>query len=717
VEAKGKECHLNETSQLRQCWNAQFAAFLRVMHLSVIIVNYNVRHFLEQALRSVRKAMSGIEGEVWVVDNNSVDDSVRMVREKFPEVRLIANTDNPGFSVANNQAIRASTGEYVLLLNPDTLVEEDTFSKCLQFMDTHPEAGALGVKLIDGSGKFLPESKRGFPSPWVAFCKTVGLSSVFPRSRTFNRYYLGHLGENETNEVDVLVGCFMFMRRSALDQAGLLDEAFFMYGEDIDLSYRIVQAGFKNYYFPETKIIHYKGESTKKGSLNYVRTFYQAMIIFTRKHFTGRQAGLFIAMLQVAIWLRAGLTLMRNFWGKLWLPLLDAAAIFVGLIFLKDFWASYFYKDPHYFKPTVLWFNFPLYIATWLGTVWLSGGYDQRYDLRSLVRGLAIGTLLLLAIYGLLDLDYRPSRAQLLLGSLWSVAATVGLRAVAHFLEFGNFRIGRDRVKNLVIVGSQVESERVMGLLNQAGVKKNFIGYVVPSPTQPLQEAGGGFPPGLSSSEEGSAVPSHGEGAGFPPGLSSSEKRSAVPPLMGGLGGASQLDEIVRIYRVNEVIFCSKDIRAQDTLAWMTRLGPSVSYKIVPEESMSIIGSSSKDEPGELYTIEIRYNIAQPGERRNKRMFDVLLCFALGMSLPVWLPFSGKRRLFLKNWWGVLVGQKNWVGYAPNPLNNTLPKLKPAVFSPLDGIHIHQPSEQTVARLNFLYAKDWDVWRDVEVVW
>ena len=192
------------------------------MRLSIVIVNYNVRHFLEQALLSVRRALRGIEGEVWVVDNNSVDDSVRMVQEKFPEVRLIANKDNPGFAVANNQAIRQSTGEYVLLLNPDTLVEEDTFHKCLAFMDTHPDAGALGVKLIDGSGKFLPESKRGFPSPWVAFSKTFGLSTLFPKSSLFNRYHLGHLGENETHEVDVLAGAFMFMRRTALDKSGLL---------------------------------------------------------------------------------------------------------------------------------------------------------------------------------------------------------------------------------------------------------------------------------------------------------------------------------------------------------------------------------------------------------------------------------------------------------------------------------------------------------------
>ncbi len=641
------------------------------MRLSVIIVNYNVRHFLEQALGSVRRAMQGINGEVWVVDNNSVDDSVRMVQEKFPEVHLIANTQNTGFAVANNQAIRACTGQYVLLLNPDTLVEEDTFSKCLDFMDNHPDAGALGVKLIDGSGKYLPESKRGFPSPWVAFCKTLGLSTVFPKSKRFNQYYLGHLDENETHAVDVLAGCFMFMRREALDQAGLLDEAFFMYGEDIDLSYRIIQAGYKNYYFPDTKIIHYKGESTKKGSLNYVRTFYQAMIIFTRKHFTGRQAGLFVAMLQGAIWVRAALTLAKNAWDKMWLPTLDALVIYVGLVFLKNFWAGYYYHDPSWFKPDVLWFNFPLYIFIWLGTVWLNGGYDERYDLRRLLRGLGFGTLLLAAVYGFLDLNYRPSRALVLLGAAWAALAMTGLRAITHFMEFRNFRIGRERVKNLVIIGVKSESDRVLSLLNQAGVSKNFIGTVAP--------------PG------------------------SADERIYLSNL-------SQLDEVVRIYRVDEVIFCSKDIRAQDILTWMTRLGPAVSYKIVPEESLSIIGSSSKNEPGELYSIAIRYNIAAAPQRRNKRVFDLGFCLLLVLLSPLWALISHKKHDFAKNWWSVAMGKKTWVGYASNPQNSTLPKIRPSVFSPLQGLEGVHATEAMTARLNYLYAKDWNVWRDFSIV-
>ena len=214
------------------------------MKLSVIIVNYNVEYFLEQCLSSVRRAMQGIEGEVFVVDNNSVDGSLKMLAQKFPEVKVIANKENLGFSRANNQAIRVSTGEYVLLLNPDTVVEDDTFSKCIAFMDAHPDAGGLGVKMVDGKGNFLPESKRGLPTPAAAFYKMFGLAKLFPHSKRFARYYMGHLPNDETNECEILAGAFMLMRREALDKVGLLDETFFMYGEDIDLSYRITQGGY-----------------------------------------------------------------------------------------------------------------------------------------------------------------------------------------------------------------------------------------------------------------------------------------------------------------------------------------------------------------------------------------------------------------------------------------------------------------------------------------
>lgn len=271
--------------------------------LSVVIVNYNVKYFLEQCLYALERAVSGLDAEIFVVDNASSDGSVAYLRPLFPDVIFIENTDNPGFAKANNQAIRQAKGEYVLLLNPDTVIGEENLRTLCFFLDEHPKAGGIGVKMLDGHGRFLAESKRAFPTPWVSFCKIFGLSKLFPRSPRFARYSLPFLDVNKAHEVDVLAGAYMLLRREALDKVGLLDEAFFMYGEDIDLSYRIVLGGYKNYYMPE-RILHYKGESTKKGDVKYIRAFYGAMLIFYKKYYprSGRLLG---GMIRLAVFLTA----------------------------------------------------------------------------------------------------------------------------------------------------------------------------------------------------------------------------------------------------------------------------------------------------------------------------------------------------------------------------------------------------------------------------
>jgi len=287
------------------------------MNLSVIIVSYNVSYFLEQCLKSVIQASHSLDIDIFVVDNCSDDDSVHMVQTRFPRVKLIINQDNKGFSKANNQAIRQSVSDYVLLLNPDTVIEEDALIKTFNFMEMHPEAGGLGIKMIDGYGHFLPESKRGLPTPWASFCKMSHLSQLFPRSSYFNRYHLGYLAENETNKIEVLAGAFMLLRRKVLDTIGLLDEDFFMYGEDIDLSFRITKAGNFNYYFPETRMIHYKGESTRKSSLNYVRLFYGAMLIFARKHFAGKNERLLSLVILPGVYFRAAIAMIYSLLNSL----------------------------------------------------------------------------------------------------------------------------------------------------------------------------------------------------------------------------------------------------------------------------------------------------------------------------------------------------------------------------------------------------------------
>ena len=258
------------------------------MQLSVIILNYNVRFFLEQCVFSVQKALENIDGEIIVIDNNSSDVSCAMMKEKFPNVKLIENKDNSGFPKGNNIGVAEAKGDYLCILNPDTVVAEDTFTKILSFchseVDSESKLGIIGCKLIDGTGNFLPESKRGVPTPWVAFTKIFGLYKIFPKSTFFNKYYAQHITENQSGKIDILVGAFMILKRDLYNQVGGFDENCFMYSDDIDLSYMVLKSGNENYYFHETSVIHYKGESTVRDGL-YMKRFRDAMQFFYKKHF------------------------------------------------------------------------------------------------------------------------------------------------------------------------------------------------------------------------------------------------------------------------------------------------------------------------------------------------------------------------------------------------------------------------------------------------
>ncbi|HEY4205591.1 MAG TPA: glycosyltransferase family 2 protein [Puia sp.] len=276
------------------------------MVLSVIIVSYQVKYFLEQCLFSVEKALKDIgESEIIVLDNHSQDGSVEYLQPRFPDVHFIASPENLGFSRANNRALQQAKGKYILFLNPDTILPEDFFRICLHKMENTPGIGAAGVRMVDGSGRYLKESRRGFPTPWVAFCKLSGLTAVFPHSRLLAGYYLGHLPEGQTHPAAVLSGACMCVPRSVLERTGIFDERFFMYAEDIDLSHRIEQQGYTNYYIADTTILHFKGESTRKNA-EYIRRFYGAMLQFRRKHFIGILSQLFNGVLAVTIQIRRG---------------------------------------------------------------------------------------------------------------------------------------------------------------------------------------------------------------------------------------------------------------------------------------------------------------------------------------------------------------------------------------------------------------------------
>jgi len=644
------------------------------MKLSVVIVNYNVKYFLEQCLHSVQAAIAGLDAEIYVVDNNSVDGSVEMVADKFPLVKLIANTENTGFSTANNQAMKVAAGEYILLLNPDTIVEQDTFIKCVEFMDSHSDAGGLGIKMVDGKGRFLPESKRGLPTPIVAFYKIFGLSAIFPKSRIFGKYHLGYLDKEETHVVDVLAGAFMMLRRETLDKTGLLDEAFFMYGEDIDLSYRITKSGYKNYYYPGARIIHYKGESTKKSSINYVFVFYNAMLIFAQKHFSQKNARLFSMLIHMAIYLRAGVAVVYRMMNKLLLPLTDAAVIYAGTMLIVDYWeTNVIYKVGGHYPSLFLFGVLPAYIFIWLFSVLISGGYDPPLRLRRLITGLFAGTVTILVFYALLPSGFRFSRALIILGAIWGMISMSGIRFALNLAGFKNFRIGANPNKRYAIVGDTEESERVADLLRKTLVSPGFIGLV-----------------------------------------SVSDKHSGSNGFIGNIG---HIADIITIYKIDEVIFCARDLPAHRIIDTMSQLQRSqAEFKIAPPESLAIIGSNSISTTGDLYVIDIN-SVAKENNRRNKRLFDILVALLLMPVSPVLMWITKDPPVFILNLFRVILGLRSVVGYVPMPYTGSnLPKIRKGILYPTDLFPNRDIDVETAVTLNMLYARDYRITNDFNIL-
>jgi len=635
-----------------------------------------------------------IDSEIIVVDNNSVDGSVKMVREKFPGVQIIENKKNIGFSKANNQAILMSKGEYVLLLNPDTVVEADTFVKTTDFMDSHPDAGGLGVKMIDGKGKFLSESKRGLPTPLVAFFKVFGFSRLFPKSKLFGRYHLGFLDKDKIHQVDILAGAFMLLRKETLEKTGLLDETFFMYGEDIDLSYRIIKTGYKNYYFPETRIIHFKGESTKKSGINYVLVFYNAMIIFARKHFSQKNARLFSFLINFAIYLRAFMAITNRFLNRIFLPLADTAVIFTGFCFIKNYWEQNFlFHRGGYYPVEYITFVVPAYIFIWLISVYLSGGYDKPIRSIKIFQGLLIGTMIILVIYALLNEEYRFSRALIVIGAVWSLISMFMIRIILNIFYFKNFSFEAENTKNFIIVGDKEEAERVTSVLRQTSINPSFIGIVnvsennnLPTPDPAYRQAG-------YIGAGGQA----GKGNGF-------------------IGNINQIKEIIEIYKIDEVIFCAKNMAPQDIIDKMSELKElQVDYKIAPPESLYIIGSNSIDTSGDLYVVNIN-SINKFSNKRNKRFFDIISSLLLLIFSPIFVFMVKNIPGFYKNIFLVLFAKKTWIGYYKNEDSSKLPKIRSGILCPIDAFIKRTPDNEMITRLNMIYARDYKITNDLNIM-
>lgn len=606
-------------------------------------------------MASVYRSETNFEFDVWVVDNNSEDRSVQMVKEKFPEAKIIASKENIGFSAGNNLALRESTAQYQLLLNPDTIINERCLQETVDFMDQHPDAGALGIKMLDGAGNFLPESKRGLPSPWVAFYKIFGLSKLFKKSRKFGKYHLSYLSKEEVHEVDVLAGAFMLMRKSALDKAGLLDEQFFMYGEDIDLSYRIQQAGFKNYYFPKQPIIHYKGESTKTGSLNYVKVFYQAMILFAKKHYSGSKAFWFILAIQFAIYLRASLAVLNRIFQKTALPLLDFILLFAGMFYLKNYWeTNHRYVEGGSYPLEFMLYAVPAYILIWLFSIYFSGGYDKPVKLSSLFKGVIVGTVAIISVYGLLPEDWRFSRALIMLGAAWAGMVLPAYRIAFDRINSIKFRLAETERKRILLLACADRHKDCVQLLNSLRYSYDFL-----------------------------------------------DARDCKAEDLDNAG----IHALIHQVDANELLFDAHSLSYKQVIAVIESCNNlNLKVRIIPAGANFIIGSDSAKQAGDAILQE---NLLQRASRkRSKRILDLALSFlALLTALFHESPFRA-----IKNSISVIIAKATWVN--TRTLNSG---LKRRGILPVNYGKSDLSNSKTITSLEKDYLENYDVNKDWKI--
>ena len=651
------------------------AANLPALQLSVIIVNYNVKLFLEQCLCSVQKAMAGLQAEVIVVDNNSTDNSPEYLETKFPWVRFICNTKNVGFGKANNQGVFLAKGEFILFLNPDTLVPEDCFHQCLDFMHQHKDAGALGIKMIDGSGIFLPESKRAFPSPLTSFFKLTGLSSVFPKSKLFARYHLGHLSKNENHEVDVLAGAFMLVRKKVVDETGAFDEIFFMYGEDVDLSYRVQKAtctatggNWKNYYFAGSSIIHFKGESTKKGSLNYVRMFYQAMSLFVKKHYGGGKARVFNTLIQIAIFLRGMLTAVAQFIKWIGLPLIDAGIILSCLIVVKYFWSTYV-KPGLKPEPVVIQISLPVFTLLFIMAGSIAGLYDKWYRPLRALYAMMVAIVINLAVYSLVNEQYRFSRGTILFGGILAALSIILFRWILVQTKVISNMDENKEYQQTMIVATPLAFAESQKMMQAAGRNERILGRISPG----------------NSSEN-------------------------------SIGSLNQLDSLLENIPAKELIFCIDDTMSMKQVIEVLQQKRNVRYKFHYYQTQSLVGSDSKETTGETLLPQIQYKIGQPQYLRYKRVADVVWCLLFLLSVPLHLLLIRRRGPFIANLFKVLAGKRTWVGY--NLPSSTLPPVKPGIIT-CTARAVNNPqglTPESLQTIDFWYARDYEWTDDVRLI-
>jgi len=646
------------------------------LDLSIIIVNYNVKEFLQNLIYSIEKASSNLTKEIIIIDNASDDGSVDFIKEKFPQIKLIANQTNLGFGKANNIGLKQASGKYVLLINPDTLVAEDTFEKMIKFFEQNENVGLAGCKILNPDGTLQLACRRSFPGPWTSFTKVTGLSTLFPNSKIFARYNLTYLDENKSYEVDAISGSFMMMRKEVYEKVGGFDEQFFMYGEDLDLCCRIQKAGFKVFYVHSTQIIHYKGESTKRSSIDEAKVFYGAMHLFVKKHLS--------SSFLVGLILRSAI-FVRSIFAFIGVRKLIILSVFLDFIFfdLCLFAAEKIYHNftdwrgfPHFAIPIV--YTLPAVIQIIVS--FAIGNYKKN---KISVSKTLLSVLISLPILTSLTFffkDFAFSRAIVLI--------------TYSFLFFFFWRIAFKIIFKASLVDDDLKQKRTLIVgLDESAIQ---IGKKLRKKKTDRRSVIGLI--GFSNKNIGEKIES-----------------------FEVIGTDQNIKRVIRDNKINEIIFSSGELSYNKMMEIVGKCGEeNVEFKIVGNNLDFIVGKTAVTMLDDMPVIELNYNITQPQQRFIKGLFDYSIVIPSLFLIYPFIFFKSKVAntqsdftKFLLGFPKVINGQASLVG----PQSSEQSKDNFLGKTGLTGYwYIENENPEELEKLNFYYAKNQNIWLDLEIL-
>jgi len=648
------------------------------LDLSIIIVNYNVKEFLQNLIHSIEKASTNITKEIIVIDNASDDGSVEFLKEKFPQVNLIVNQKNLGFGKANNIGLKQATGKYILLINPDTIVAEDTFEKMIQFFETNKNVGLAGCKILNPDGTLQLACRRSFPGPWTSFTKVTGLSSLFPKSKLFARYNLTYLDENQSYEVDAISGSFMMMRREVYRKVGGFDEQFFMYGEDLDLCYRVQKAGFKIYYVHTTQIIHYKGESTKRSSLDETKVFYNAMHLFVKKHLSS--SFLVGLILRSAIGIRSSL-------GFIGVRKLIIISVILDFLFFN---LSLWFAEKIYLSLTD-WRGFPhfailiVYIIPAsiqiLASLMIGNYKKDKISVSKTLIAIFI-SLPVLSSLTFFFKDFAFSRAIVLITYTFVIILLPFWRIFAKLI----FKVGliddTSKINRTLVVGVDEASIKIGNKLRKKKTdRRTVVGLI-----------------GFSNKDVGNKVDS-----------------------FEIIGTDQNIRKVIKENKINEIIFSSDSLSYNKMMEIVGKCrNDNVEFKIVGSSLDFIVGKTSVSMLDDMPLIELNYNITKPTVKIAKSIFDFSI--ALPSLLLVYPFIFFKKKLtkkqsdftkFILEFPKIISGKVSLVG----PKNNSNNLSQFLGKKGLTGYwYIEETNKDELDKLDFYYAKNQNIWIDIDIL-